>query len=57
MKRRLTLPKLDAMLAALDAALAGGGFDGGDFDRLDPKDFEAARDWVAQQITKREARP
>jgi hypothetical protein len=56
MKRRLTLPKLDAMHAALEAALAGDGFNGGDFDRLKPKDFEAARDWVAQQIAKFEAR-
>lgn len=53
MTRRLTRPLLDAMRAALHAALAGGGFDGGDFDGMDPKAFQRALDWVEQQQAKR----
>jgi hypothetical protein len=52
--RRLNLKKLEAMRRALHAALAGAGFDGGDFDGEDPKDYEAALDWVLEQIAKRE---
>jgi hypothetical protein len=50
---RLTKPLLDAIGAALDAALAGEGFDGGDFDGMDAKAFERAREWVAEQQKKR----
>lgn len=53
---KLTLKKLNAIASALEAALAGGGFDGGDFDGLDPKDFEAARDWVYEEIKRRRKR-
>lgn len=55
MATRLTKPLLDALAAALDAALAGDGFDGGDFAGMDPKHFERARGWVEEQIAKREA--
>lgn len=50
---RLTKPLLIAMSAALDAALSGDGFDGGDFDGMDRDHFERARTWVAQQLLKR----
>jgi hypothetical protein len=35
-----------AIEAALNAALAGDGFDGGDFDSLNRDDFEAALKWI-----------
>lgn len=50
---RLTRSLLEAMAAALDTALAGDGFDGGDFDGMDRSKFEDARDWVSQQLRKR----
>jgi hypothetical protein len=50
---RLTGPLLDAIKAALDAALAGEGFDGGDFDGMNRDHFERASKWVEHQITKR----
>lgn len=43
---RLTRPILDAIRAALNAALAGDGFDGGDFDGLNRDDFERALEWA-----------
>jgi hypothetical protein len=52
---RLTKPLLEAMLAALNAALAGEGFEGGDFDGLDRKHFERAQDWVFNRIVRRSA--
>lgn len=52
MATRLTKPLLNAIEAALNSALAGE-FDGGDFDGMDPKHFERARDWVDEQLTKR----
>lgn len=50
---RLTKPLLKAMAAALDAALAGDGFDGGDFDGMDREHFERAREWIDEQQLKR----
>jgi hypothetical protein len=50
---RLTKPLLAAMRAALHAALAGEGFDGGDFDGMDPKAFERALSWVEEQQDRR----
>lgn len=50
---RLTAPLLEAMQSALQAALAGENFDGGDFDGLNPKHFERASDWVAQEMMRR----
>lgn len=50
---RLATPILEAIAAALDAALAGDGFDGGDFDGMDPKHFERAREWVEQERQRR----
>lgn len=46
---RLTKPMLEAIAAALDAALAGDGFDGGDFDGMDQRHFERAREWTSEQ--------
>jgi hypothetical protein len=53
MATRLTKSLLEAMAAALDAALAGEGFDGGDFAGMDHKHFERAREWVSEQLAKR----
>jgi len=53
---RLTKPLLIAMATALDAALAGDGFDGGDFTGMDPDHFERAREWVQQELQRREQR-
>ena len=52
---RLTTPMLEAMRHALDAALAGGGFDGGDFTGEDPRHFHDALDWVSKELSKRKA--
>jgi hypothetical protein len=49
MRIRLTRPLLEAIGAAFDAALAGEGFDGGDFDGMDREAFERARKWVREQ--------
>lgn len=54
---RLTKPLLEAIHSALDAALAGEGFDGGDFDGLNREDFERALTWVAQEKARRAKRP
>ena len=51
---RLTLPLLNAMAHALNAALAGDGFDGGDFDREDRSHYERASAWVSQEIARRQ---
>lgn len=50
---RLTKPLLNAIEAALSAALAGDGFDGGDFDGDDPRHFERALQWVREQQERR----
>lgn len=50
---KLTKPLLAAMEAALDAALAGDGFDGGDFDGLDRTSFQRALAWVRQEQARR----
>lgn len=50
---RLTKPLIEAIAAALDSALAGDGFDGGDFDGMNPEHFERAREWVDQQLARR----
>lgn len=50
---RLTKPLLEAIVAALDAALAGEGFNGGDFDGLDLRHFERAREWAVGQLNRR----
>jgi hypothetical protein len=52
---KLTLKKLSAIQSALNAALAGAGFDGGDFDGQDPTDFENALAWVEAEIEKRKS--
>lgn len=52
---RLTRPMLDAIAAALDAALAGDGFDGGDFDGMNIEHFERAREWVEEETFVRAA--
>lgn len=51
--RRLTAPLLGAISAALDAALAGDGFDGGDFAGLDRVYFQRASDWATVEAMKR----
>ncbi|WJS87278.1 hypothetical protein [Paracoccus sp. TOH] len=53
---RLTKPLLDAMASALAAALAGEGFEGGDFDGEDRSTFERAHAWVVQEQVRRENR-
>lgn len=53
MRRRLTKPLLEAMSNALSAALAGEGFDGGDFDGQDPHHFERAQEWVMAELARR----
>ena len=44
---------LNAISASIDAALAGDGFDGGDFDGMDPEHFEQASSWVEQAVANR----
>lgn len=51
---RLTKPLLDAIASALDAALAGEGFEGGDFDGCNRDHFERAREWVHAEEARRE---
>jgi hypothetical protein len=53
---RLTKPLLDAIEAGLNAAIAGEGFDGGDFDQMDPEHFERALAWVHQEQERRAAK-
>lgn len=50
---RLTKPLLVAMAYALNAALAGEGFDGGDFDGEKREHYERALAWVEQELAKR----
>lgn len=50
-KRQPTQKMLRAMSAALNAALAGDGFDGGDFNGENSTDFEAALAWVRSRQT------
>lgn len=50
---RLTKPLIVAIAAALDAALAGDGFDGGDFDGMNPEHFERAREWISELTVRR----
>ncbi|GLS18541.1 hypothetical protein GCM10007874_15580 [Labrys miyagiensis] len=42
---RLTKPLLHAVAPAPDAALAGDGFGGGDFDGQNERDFIRACEW------------
>lgn len=49
---KLTRPLLDAMAAALSAALAGD-FDGGDFTGMNREHFERALAWVQEQAARR----
>lgn len=56
MTTRLTKPLLDAIAAALDSALAGQGFEAGDFVGMNQEHFERAREWVSDQMAKREAK-
>lgn len=53
---RLTKPLLEAMANALEVALSGGGFDGGDFAGEDPEHYQRASMWVAQELRRREER-
>lgn len=52
-KIRLTEPLLTAMENALCAALAGGGFEDGDFAGEDPEHFERAHKWITQERARR----
>lgn len=47
---RLTRPLLNAMARSLGAALAGAGFDGGDFDGENQEHYERALDWVQERL-------
>jgi len=53
---KLTQKMLDAMGSALDAALAGDGFNGGDFDGLDPDVFSDAVAWITEETGRRRRR-
>lgn len=53
MAPRLTKPLLKAMEHALNAALAGEGFDGGDFDGEDRAHYERALEWVKAEAIRR----
>lgn len=53
---RLTMPLLKSIRSALAAALAGEGFDGGDFDGEDPRAFQRALDWVNAEMERRQQR-
>jgi len=46
----LTAKEVNAIAAALDAALAGDGFNGGDFDGMDRAHFERAHTRVTELI-------
>ena len=52
---RLTLKRLQAMRAAVGSMLAGEVGEG-DSQGIDPKDLQAARDWLDEQIAERERR-
>ena len=51
---RLTKRRLDAMLSAVVAMLAGEGE--GDAEGVNFADLEAAADWISEQLRKRESR-
>lgn len=53
----LSVNMLLALRAAIDAALAGDGFNGGDFDGMDIADFIAASEWLDQEISNRATAP
>jgi len=53
---RLTTPMLDAISTALAVALAGDGFNGGDFDGEDREHYQRALTWVWQEQLRREKR-
>jgi hypothetical protein len=55
-KRRLTKRMLEAMASAINSALAGEGWNGGDFDGMDHEEFERAAEWIDQQIARRTAK-
>lgn len=50
---RLTKPLLEAIEAALAAALAGNGFEGGDFAGMNRDQFDRAHDWVCDELERR----
>lgn len=52
---RLTTRRLQAMASALAAALAGEEGEG-DMEGVSHHDLDAAAEWVAEQINKREAK-
>lgn len=54
---KLTRPLLEAMRSALNVALAGGGFDGGDFADENRDHFQRALDWADKELEKRAERP
>lgn len=53
---KLTRPLLTAMEHAINTALAGTGFDGGDFDGENQDHYERALEWVREQKQKRAER-
>ena len=50
---RLTKPLLNAIAAALNAALASE-FDGGDYDGMNRKHFERALAWADEQLARKD---
>lgn len=52
---RLTRPLVEAIIEALNAALAGGGFDGGDFAESNPEHFERALRWAEHKRSRYDA--
>lgn len=50
LKPRLTQPLLEAIESALNSALAGEGFHGGDFDGQNPEHFQRALEWVQAKL-------
>lgn len=54
--KRLTIAMLEAMQSAICSALAGDGFDGGDFAGMRESDFDNASIWIAEQLRKRRAK-
>jgi len=53
---KLTRPLLEAMRSALSSALAGEGFDDGDFANGNPDHFQRALDWANKELEKRAER-
>ena len=56
LKPRLTRHLLEAIESALNSALAGEGFDGGDFDGQNPEHFQRALEWVQAKLERRSAK-